>query len=181
MHGEEQRRAGIRQQLQQPIILLLSQVRVGETTICTGPSFVVWIIIVLMICGCGPTLNVNQNTTQVTEKDNSLEGEWGIQITGIRLSAAEYMLDFRYRIIDPNKAEPLLSQQYKPYLIDQKSGARLIVPAPPKVGSLRQKSRQPQAGKIYFIIFSNPGRLVKKGDKVTVIIGDFKAEDVIVK
>jgi len=30
-------------------------------------------------------------------------------------------------------------------------------------------------------MFANPGRLVKPGNKVTVIIGDFKAEGLIVK
>ncbi|MHC4159177.1 MAG: hypothetical protein ACYSSO_08880 [Planctomycetota bacterium] len=145
--------------------------------ICAG------FIIVLTFFGCGLTSTTAiQNVEQTTcEGKTSLEQQWGVQICGIRLSAADYMLDFRYRVIDPEKAKPLLSRQVKPYLVDQESGAKLIVPAPPKVGSLRQKSNEPLAGKIYFIIFSNPGRLVKRGNKVTVVIGDFKAENLIVE
>ena len=140
--------------------------------------------IALMLFGCGLTSTTTtiQNVEQTAYEDKArLEQQWGVQICGIRLSAADYMLDFRYRVIDPEKAKPLLSRQVKPYLVDQESGAKLIVPAPPKVGSLRQKSNEPLPGKIYFIIFSNPGKLVKRGNKVTVVIGDFKAEGLIIE
>jgi hypothetical protein len=138
--------------------------------------------LVFCLYGCGTQANklaiseYNPRTLQ-----SNIEKKWGIQIQGIRLSAADYMLDFRYKIIDPNKAAPLLDRQTKPYLVDQQSGAKLIVPTPPKVGSLRQKSHEPISGKIYFVMFSNPGKLVKKGNKVTVVIGDFKTENLIVE
>jgi hypothetical protein len=115
------------------------------------------------------------------EQNAGLQQKWGIQIQGIWLSAADYMLDFRYRIVDPNVAAPLLDRSLKPYLVDQTTGARLIVPAPPKVGALRQSSYQPNAGRTYFIIFGNPGRLVKRGGMVTVVIGDFRAENLVVE
>jgi hypothetical protein len=177
---------------------------------CAAFSLIACISAALTFCGCGSTPNTSRNTEQivlenksslewergiqdsrinaahntkqvVSENKSALEEKWGVQITGIRLSAADYMLDFRYRVADPNKAAPLLGRQVKPYLIDEVSGAKLIVPAPPKVGSLRQKSREPLAGKIYFVIFSNPGKLVKRGGRVTVVIGDFKAENLIVE
>jgi len=137
---------------------------------------------ILQYFGCAPGPNTELNPGLDSKEDKSgLEQKWGIQICGIRLSAVGYMLDFRYRIIYPEKAAPILSRAAKPYIIDEKSGARLIVPAPPKVGALRQKSSEPQPNRIYFIMFANPGRLVKPGNKVTVIIGDFKAEGLIVK
>jgi hypothetical protein len=33
----------------------------------------------------------------------------------------------------------------------------------------------------YFALFANPGRQIEAGDKVTVVIGDFRAEDLIVE
>ncbi len=96
------------------------------------------------------------------------------------LSAAGYMLDFRYRLVDPNKAAPLFDERDKPHLEHPRTGAKLIVPTPPKVGALRQKPEVPVVGKTYFMIFANPGRLVKAGETVTVIVGDFKAEDLVV-
>lgn len=113
--------------------------------------------------------------------DPKLRDKWGVEITGVRLSAAGYMIDFRCRVVDPKKALPLLKRQTKPYLIDQKTGAKLIVPTPPKVGPLRQTPLEATAGRVYFAMFANPGRLIKAGNKVTIVIGDFRAEDLVVQ
>lgn len=124
-------------------------------------------------------------TTRPTGESGSsqIEERWGVRIEGVRLSAADNMLDFRYRVIDPEKALPLLDSAVKPYLVDQSSGARMMVPNPPKVGPLRQTSRggKPIADRTYFILFANPGKYVKTGNKVTVVIGDFKAENLVVE
>ncbi len=112
--------------------------------------------------------------------ENTMEAKWGIQIRGIRLTAAGHMLDFRFRVDDPDKAAPLFERRTKPYLISQSSGDRLEVPRPPKVGPLRS-SNPPMAGRVYWMFFGNPGKRVKAGDKVTVVIGEFKAENLTVE
>lgn len=133
----------------------------------------------LLILGCSTSSEV-KTPGFASEHGERLEETWGIQIEGIRLSAAGYMLDFRYRVIDTEKAAPLFDRKTKPYLIDQTSGAKFMVPSPPKVGPLRT-SDPPQADKTYFILFANPGKYVKHGNKVTVVIGDFRAEDLTVE
>ncbi|NWF76448.1 MAG: hypothetical protein HXY53_07780 [Nitrospirae bacterium] len=115
----------------------------------------------------------------ITKPEESIEERWGIIIEGIRLSAAGYMLDFRYRVINSEKAKYLFDRKIKPYLVDQKSGAKFIVPSPPKVGALRT-TNQIQANRTYFIFFANPGKFIKHGNKVTVVIGDLRAENLIV-
>ena len=111
-----------------------------------------------------------------------LEARYGVEIEGIRLSAGGYMLDFRYRVLDPDKAAALTDHdgEHKPYLHDQASGARLFVPAPAKVGPL-QATGMPKPGRTYFVLFANPGRLVKPGGKVDINIGDFQARDLVVE
>jgi len=56
---------------------------------------------------------------------------------------------------------------------------RTVVPALENVGQLRQ-SAPPEAGKSYWMVFSNKGRLVKRGDHVSVVIGDFHADGLVV-
>jgi len=107
--------------------------------------------------------------------------ELGVEVLGLNLSAAGYMLDFRYRVSDPEKAAPFLDRRVKPYLIDQASGAKLRVPNPPKVGPLRQHSLKRSAGRTYFALFANPGRFVKAGDKVTLVAGDCRLANLVVK
>jgi hypothetical protein len=110
----------------------------------------------------------------------AFEETWGIRVEGIRQSAAGYMLDFRYRVLNAEKAAPLFDRQTKPYLIDQTSGKKFQVPNPPKTGPLRS-SNPPQDDRVYAIFFGNPGTYIRPGSKVTVVIGDFRVEDLLVR
>jgi hypothetical protein len=110
-----------------------------------------------------------------------LEEDWGIQIKSLRRTAAGHMLDFRFKVLDPEKASALLRRQDNPLLIDQASGKKLIVPSMPKIGPLRQTAIKPEVNKIYFILFANPGDLVKKGSRVSIVIGNFRVDDLSVE
>jgi hypothetical protein len=89
------------------------------------------------------------------------------------------MVRFSYRILDPAKAQQLNDKKAEPSLIDPQAGVRLVVPTMEKVGQLRQATT-PEAGKSYWMAFSNKGRLVKKGDHVSVVIGKFHADGLVV-
>jgi hypothetical protein len=67
-----------------------------------------------------------------------------------------------------------------PSLIDPQAGVSLEVPSLEQVGMLRQAST-PEAGKQYWMAFSNAGRPVKRGDRVNVVIGQFHADGLIVE
>jgi hypothetical protein len=105
---------------------------------------------------------------------------WGIEITSIRLTANDHMIDYRYRVVDSDKATDLFKRQIKPFLIHQRTEQVLAVPETAKLGPLRN-SNMPQKDRIYWMFFGNAGKLVKTGDKVTVVIGDFRVEDLIVQ
>ena len=109
-----------------------------------------------------------------------LARQWGIEITSIRLTAHNHMIDYRYRVLDADKATELFKRQIKPHLIHQKTGKVLAVPETTKLGPLRN-SNIPQNGKIYWMFFGNAGKLVKAGDKIDVVIGEVKAENLVVE
>jgi len=109
-----------------------------------------------------------------------LEKKWGIRAEALRLSAEGYMIDFRYRVTDPNMAASIFDSSVHPYLVDRATGAKFIVPSPPKVGQLRN-TRKAKEGKVYFMFFANPGRYVKSGNKVDIVIGDCKIENLTVQ
>ena len=142
-------------------------------------SHLIWWLLLtcLLMTGC---VTGRMNSSPAEDVRSAMEKQWGIKLLPIRLSAEGYMLDFRYRVLDPEKAMPLFDRKIKPYLIDEASGAVLAVPEPPKVGALRN-TRKPQKDRNYFILFANPGRYVQKGKKVTLVIGDFKAEHLVVE
>jgi hypothetical protein len=109
------------------------------------------------------------------------EQQWGIEVESLSLSAADYMLDFRYRVTDSKKAMPLFDRKLKPYLVDKETGDKYQVPCPPKFGQLRQTTLRPEAGRIYFMMFTNPGKFLKRGKLVDVVIGDYVATNLTIQ
>lgn len=107
-----------------------------------------------------------------------LEEKWGVTLLSLRRAAEGYMLDFRFRVHDVNKALPLFESTIKPMLTVARSNAKLPVPAAAKIGSFRTTNRGKniQADRNYFIMFANPDRHVKPGDEVSLAIGDFQVE-----
>lgn len=113
---------------------------------------------------------------------SEIEDKLGIKIVGLRRSAVGYMLDFRYRLLDPAKASSLLDRKIHPYLLDEATGAQLGVPDAPKVGQLRPTSRNNViSGRNYYILFANPGRYLQAGSKVTLIAGDTRISHLTVE
>jgi hypothetical protein len=109
-----------------------------------------------------------------------MKRKWGVETMFVRETAAGYMLEFRYKVLDPEKAKPLFARKTKPVMTDVKSGAKLIVPTPAKTGALRN-SDTPLADHTYWMFFSNPGKIVKAGDLVNLQIGDFAVEGLVVQ
>lgn len=105
---------------------------------------------------------------------------WGVEVRGVHLTSSNWMLSFRYRVVEPEKARVLLDQKSTAYLVDEASGARLAVPAMENIGELRQAT-QAQAGREYFIMFGNANQLVRRGSRVDVAIGAFHADGLIVE
>ncbi len=104
---------------------------------------------------------------------------WGVDELAVKTVESGEVIRFTYRVLDPNKAKALNDKKNEPTLIDPKAGVSLVVPQMEKIGKLRQ-SATPEAGKSYWMAFSNKGRLVKHGDHVIVQIGQFRADGLVV-
>ncbi len=113
-------------------------------------------------------------------KNTFMKREWGIEILYVRQTAAGYMLEFRYKVLDAEKAKSLFERQNKPMLTHAETGAQLIVPTPAKTGALRN-SNPPKDGLTYWMFFANPGKLVEPGEHVNIQIGEFLAENLVVQ
>jgi hypothetical protein len=105
---------------------------------------------------------------------------WGIDELTVRSVESGELIRFNYRVLDAQKAGPLNDKKSEPFLIDERARVKLVVPSLEKVGMLRQSST-PETGKVYWMAFSNKGGLVKRGDRVSVVIGKFKADGLTVE
>ena len=104
---------------------------------------------------------------------------WGVESLSVKWTESGEIIRFAYRVLDADKAKALNDKKIEPSLIDPQAGVKLVVPSLEKVGQLRQSST-PQAGRAYWMAFSNKGRLVKRGDHVSVVIGQFRADGLVV-
>ena len=104
---------------------------------------------------------------------------WGVDSLDVKTAESGELIRFSWRVLDPERAQMLNDKKATPSLIDPQAGVSLVIPVMDKIGQLRQ-SATPEAGKAYWMAFSNKGRLVKHGDRVTVVIGEFRAEGLVV-
>jgi hypothetical protein len=108
------------------------------------------------------------------------QGVWGVDSLKVKYTESGEMIRFSYRVLDPTKAAALNDKKSEPFLYDPQAGVKLGVPTMEKVGQLRQSST-PITGNSYWMAFSNSGRRVRPGDRVSVEIGQFHAINLVVE
>jgi hypothetical protein len=106
--------------------------------------------------------------------------QWGIDTLRVAYTSSGNLLRFSYRVVDTRLAAPLADKKFTPSLYSPKHHAVLSVPVMEKVGPLRQAMGQ-EAGKEYWMAFSNRGQIVKPGERVNVTIGSFHADGLLVE
>jgi hypothetical protein len=129
--------------------------------------------------GTGPPTRYQPNRKSKRETAY-YESVWGVDSLSVRAVESGELIRFTYQVVDPEKSKSLNDKKLEPALIYPEGHVKLIIPSLEKVGQLRQSST-PEAGKSYWMAFSNPQRTVKRGDRVDVVIGSFHAEGLIVE
>lgn len=106
----------------------------------------------------------------------------GIEPVRLSLTGHDLFLDFRYRVTDAEKAKYILRRTTTDIgLVDQESGGEVdVFQGVGKVGRLKQSTYAPEVGRIYSMMFRNPG-IFHRGDLVTLRVGDLRVEDLEVR
>ncbi|MDR3747572.1 MAG: hypothetical protein P4M04_05395 [Acidobacteriota bacterium] len=112
--------------------------------------------------------------------DMYYQGGWGVGDLHVKATESGELIRFNYRVLDPAKAATLNDKKVEPKLFDPQAGVVLTVPQLEKVGALRQSST-PKAGMNYWMAFANPTLVVKRGHRVDVVIGSFRATNLVVE
>lgn len=108
------------------------------------------------------------------------ENASGVEVVALRQTAAGRILDFRFRVVDPEKAKAVLDRGTAAHMVDETTGVRMEVPVT-KVGKWRQTTLKPEKGRIYFMLFNAAGRRVNPEDTYTVIVGQHRFENLTVQ
>lgn len=106
----------------------------------------------------------------------AIEDMYGIHITMLAVTAGGGVVDFRFQVTDPEKANFYMHGDFEelPVLLVEDSGT-LIKP--------REHTHHVdyEFGRTYYTIYRNPGGVVKTGSSVTVILGDLSLSNIIVR
>jgi hypothetical protein len=97
----------------------------------------------------------------------------GVKITQVAVTGNGGLVDLRFQVIDPDLANALHEAGTPPAVVDEQSG---LVVHDLFMGHSHSDSFK--AGVTYYLVFENPGNLVRRGDKVTVLLGDAQVEHV---
>lgn len=105
---------------------------------------------------------------------------YGVDQLSAELAESGQLVRFSYRILDAKLAQPFVDKISNPQMLDERARAVLAVPSMEKVGPLRQGGSV-DVGKVYWVLFSNRGGVVKHGDRVSVVIGTRRIDGLIVQ
>lgn len=142
-------------------------------------------LLLLLICGmlsaggCTTAPDVPSPDPSAALKEDDVVSRWGIRPVSIRLTGADHFIDFRYRVISSDKAAQIMTRNTKPYLIHEPSSTVMPVPVT-KLGPLRGTSVKPKENKQYVVLFNNINKAARTGDKVTIVLGDLRMENLTV-
>jgi hypothetical protein len=106
--------------------------------------------------------------------------EWGVKVSSIRITGADHFVDFRYRVMDPEKASAIMGRNQKVVLVDQVTGTELPVSVN-KLGPMKSTAVKPEVNRDYVVLFANSNKVLKPGSRVTVVMGDARLENLTVE
>ena len=121
--------------------------------------------VVLLAAACGPPLA--RDPVQESAR------RCGIEVLGVQLMADGDVARLNYRVVDYEKAKVALRKEVQ--LLGE-AGRPLTVMSAGRLGPLRQ--RPTRDGRRQFMIFTNPGRVLVKGERATITIGEVRIEGV---
>ena len=112
----------------------------------------------------------------ITPINSEIEARWGIRITQIGVTADGGMVDFRYIVLDPDKALAMLQDlKNLPTLTAEDSG--MVVSS----AALMAPKHNLTAGRTYFLLYRNTRGAIKPGGAVSVVFDDLRLEHVVAK
>jgi hypothetical protein len=97
----------------------------------------------------------------------------GVEITTVAVTGGGGLVDLRFKVVDPDRADALHDESTPPAVVDEQSG--LVVH---DLLMNHAHSGPFKTGVTYYLVFNNPGNWVHRGGTVTVLLGDAQVEHV---
>jgi len=106
-----------------------------------------------------------------------MRNRFGLEVTSVAINGKA--IDVQFMVSTPEKAGQVLSPVAQRYLIDQKSGTKIL--APQSTRAKRMRATSGVASQNFVASFDNSKDVVKSGDKVSVIVDEYRVDNLTVK
>lgn len=109
--------------------------------------------------------------TQLSSTEE-LAAAYGIDVNLIAVTAAGGLIEFRYQVTDPDKADRIVHDPVlAPAFVVEDTGETLVMSSPP-----HHHGAEIRLGGTYFLLMANAHNAVRPGTLLTLIIGDIRVE-----
>jgi hypothetical protein len=106
----------------------------------------------------------------------AFERRSGVRLVRVSVSGGGGLVDLRYQVLDPQAADAIHDAGAPPEVVDERSH---VVVDELFMGHMHHG--QLKAAQTYYLIFNNPGGLVRRGTRVTVRLGRARLSHVLVQ
>jgi hypothetical protein len=119
----------------------------------------------------GQKADVRAGTTLVTAE--GMAARYGIDVNLIGVTAAGGLIEFRYQVVDPDKADRMIhDEKLLPIVVVEDSGATMVISRPHHASEIK-------LGATYFFLFANSHNAIHAGSKLTLVMGDSRIEHIV--
>ena len=126
--------------------------------------------------GLEPELAVKAYQPQAMPASPEIEAAWGIRLDHVALIGGGGIIDVRYTVIDPDRAAALLvSLDALPVIHNERNGGDL------RLNEALHHRVNLDTGRSYYMLYANAGNLLRRGDVVSLTVGDFTLAPVVVQ
>lgn len=120
--------------------------------------------------------------TNVTEMDQTtFIDQTGVQMTLVAITAGGGMIELRYRVVDPDKAVIVHDEENPPTIINKKGDELFLTMHVLDRNTNRAHDEDLHLGVTYNTRIMNAGRLIERGDRVTIRVGNAELKHVPVQ
>ena len=119
----------------------------------------------------GQKTDVRAGTTLVTAE--GMAARYGIHVNLIGVTAAGGLIEFRYQVVDPDKADRMIhDEKLLPIVVVEDTGATMVISRPHHTSEIT-------LGGTYFFLFANAHNAIHAGSKLTLVMGDSRIEHIV--
>jgi hypothetical protein len=138
-------------------------------------ALVPWLLLVLHSSGSPGTSTAPRPLPAEVSAAGLVERS-GVRVVRVAATGGGGLLDLRYEVVDPDTAAAIHGQGTPPALVDERTG---LVIGQLLMGHMHHGRVNP--GQSYYLVFMNPGDAVRRGGRVSVVLGDARLMHVMVR